>query len=64
MSGRELQRLCVELIRDGYGLEGSLPTEGYHPEEEIYREAVVTLLGMYSRLEPAGVPRVGQLAGK
>jgi hypothetical protein len=64
MSGRELQRLCVELIRDGYGPEGSLPTEGYHPEEEIYREAVVTLLGMYSRLETADVARVGQLAGK
>jgi hypothetical protein len=64
MSDRELQRLCADLIRDGYGPEGSLPTKGYHPEEEMYREAVVTLLGMYSQLDPADVARIRQLADK
>jgi hypothetical protein len=64
MSDREKQSLCADLIRDGYGPEGSLPTEGYHPEEEMYREAVVTLLGMYSRLDPADVARIRELAGE
>lgn len=64
MSNRELSELCMDLIRDGYGPVGSLPTEGYHVEEEMYREAVVKLLGMYSQLDPADVARIRELAGK
>ena len=63
MSDRELQRLCADLIRDGYGPEGSLPTEGYHPDEEMYREAVVKLLDSYSQLTAEQIELVKQLAG-
>lgn len=63
MSDQEKQKLCEELIEDGYGPEGSLPAEGYHPDEEIYREAVVKLLGMYSQLTAAQIELVKQLAG-
>jgi hypothetical protein len=56
--------LCQYLITMGFGPHGSLPTAGYHPDEEMYREAVVTLLGMYSQLDPADVARIRQLAGK
>ena len=63
MSDREMRELCNDLIQEGYGPEGSLTTEGYHPEEEMYREAVLTLLGMYSQLDPADVARIRELAG-
>ena len=63
MSSYGKRELCKELIRDGYGPEGSLPTEGYHPDEEMYREAVVKLLGMYSQLTAAQIESVKQLAG-
>ena len=63
MSDRELQRLCADLIRDGYGPAGSLPTEGYHPDEEMYREAVVKLLDSYSQLTAEQIELVKQLAG-
>lgn len=64
MSDREMRELCNDLIQEGYGPAGSLPTEGYHPEEEMYREAVVKLLGMYSQLDPADIARIRELAGK
>jgi len=63
MSDREKRNLCKELIRDGYGPEGSLPTEGYHPDEEMYREAVLKLLDSYSQLTAAQIELVKQLAG-
>jgi len=47
MSTSEKRKLCKDLIEYGYGPD---PTEGYHPDEEMYREAVVKLLEMYSRL--------------
>lgn len=64
MSNREKMALCEALIEEGYGPEGSLPTEGYHPEETMYREAVVKLLGMYSQLDPADIARIRELADK
>ena len=63
MGTSEKEDLCRELIDDGYGPEGSLPTEGYHPAEEMYREAVVKLLGRYSQLTAAQIESVKQLAG-
>ena len=56
--------LCQYLITMGYGPYGSLPTAGYHPDEEMYREALVKLLGMYSRLAPADVGMIRELADK
>jgi len=63
MSSSEKRELCKELIDDGYGPEGSLPTEGYHPDEEMYREAVLKLLDSYSQLTAAQIELVKQLAG-
>jgi len=63
MSSSEKRELCKELIEDGYGPEGSLPTEGYHPDEEMYREAVVKLLDSYSQLSAEQIELVKQLAG-
>ena len=63
MSDREKQQLCKELIEDGYGPEGSLPSEGYHPDEEMYREAVMKLLDSYSQLTVEQIELVKQLAG-
>ena len=63
MSSRERRSLCEELIADGYGPEDVLPTEGYHPDEEIYREAVVKLLDRYSQLTAEQIELVKQLAG-
>ncbi len=63
MSESEKRDLCKELIEDGYGPEGSLPTEGYHPDEEMYREAVVKLLDSYSQLTAVQIELVKQLAG-
>ena len=63
MSSSEKRELCKELIEDGYGPEGSLPTEGYHPDEEMYREAVLKLLDSYSQLTAAQIELVKQLAG-
>lgn len=63
MSDREKRDLCKELIRDGHSPEGSLLTEGYHPDEEMYREAVVKLLDSYSQLTAAQIELVKQLAG-
>ncbi len=63
MSSSEKRELCKELIEDGYGPEGSLPTAGYHPDEEMYREAVVKLLDSYSQLTAAQIELVKQLAG-
>ncbi len=63
MSESEKRDLCKELIEDGYGPEGSLPTEGYHPDEEMYREAVVKLLDSYSQLTAEQIELVKQLAG-
>ena len=63
MSSSEKEDLCRELIGDGYGPEGSLPTEGYHPDEEMYREAVVKLLDSYSQLTAEQIELVKQLAG-
>ena len=56
--------LCQYLITTGYGPYGSLPTAGYHPDEEMYREALVKLLDMYSRLAPADVAMIRELADK
>ena len=64
MSDREKQRLCKDLIEDGHGPAGLHPTEGYHPDEVMYREAVVKLLGMYTQLDPADVARIRELADK
>ena len=63
MSSSEKRELCKELIEDGYGPEGSLPTAGYHPDEEMYREAVVKLLDSYSQLTAEQIELVKQLAG-
>ena len=63
MSSSEKRELCKKLIDDGYGPEGSLPTEGYHPDEEMYREAVLKLLDSYSQLTAAQIELVKQLAG-
>ena len=63
MSDSEKRDLCKELIKDGYGPEGSLPTEGYHPDEELYREAVLKLLDSYSQLTAEQIELVKQLAG-
>ena len=69
MSSSEKRELCKELIEDGYGPEGSLRndrsllTEGYHPDEEMYREAVLKLLDSYSQLTAAQIELVKQLAG-
>ena len=63
MGTSEKEDLCRELIDDGYGPEGSLPTENIDPDEEMYREAVVKLLGRYSQLTAAQIELVKQLAG-
>ena len=63
MSSSEKRKLCKDLIEDGYGPEGVLRTEGYHPDEEMYREAVLKLLDSYSQLTAAQIELVKQLAG-
>ena len=65
MSTSEKRKLCKDLIEYGYGPEGSIwiPTEGYHPDEEMYREAVVKLLYSYSQLTAEQIELVKQLAG-
>ena len=64
MSSWERRSLCIALIEDGYGPEDVLPTEGYHPREELYREAVVKLLGMYSRLSVDEIEWIRRLADR
>jgi len=59
----EKQLLCNQLYEDGYDPAPALPTEGYGPDEEIYREAVAKLLDCYSQLTAAQVESVIQLAG-
>lgn len=61
LSSWEKRAICKELIEDGYA-DQALPTEGYGPDEEIYREAVVKLLDCYSQLSAAQVDSVIQLA--
>jgi len=58
----EKQLLCNQLYEDGYDPAQALPTEGYNPDEEIYREAVAKLLDCYSQLSAAQVELVIQLA--
>ena len=59
----EKQLLCNQLYEDRYDPAQALPTEGYGPDEEIYREAVVKLLDCYSQLSAAQIELVKQLAG-
>jgi hypothetical protein len=59
----EKQLLCNQLYEDGYDPAPALPTEGYSPDEEIYREAVAKLLDCYSQLSAAQAESVIQLAG-